>query len=71
MHIFGEVLDEDDQDEFDRMARKLKKDEYQFDTYYPDFAKSAHNIDSTADEYQLLLHSGILELENILYGMRG
>ena len=71
MRIFGEPLDEDDQDEFDRMARKLKKDEYQFDTYYPDFAKSAHNIDDTADEYQLLLHSGILELENILYGMRG
>lgn len=71
MSIFGETLDEDDQDEFDRMARKLKKDEYQFDTYYPDFAKSAHNIDSTADEYQLLLHSGILELENILYRMRG
>lgn len=71
MKIFGEVLGEDDQDDFDRMARKLKKDEYQFDTYYHDFAKSAHNIDSTADEYQLLLHSGILELENILYGMRG
>lgn len=71
MSILGEVLDEDDQDEFDRMARKLKKDEYQFDTYYPDFAKSAHNIDNTADKYQLLLHSGILELENILYGMRG
>ena len=71
MSIFGEDLDEDDQDDFDRMARKLKKDEYQFDTYYPDFAKSAHNIDNTADEYQLLLHSGILELENILYRMRG
>lgn len=69
--IFGETLDEDEQDEFDRMTRKLKKDEYQFDTYYPDFAKSAHNIDNTADKYQLLLHSGILELENILYNMGG
>lgn len=71
MSVFGDVLDEDDQDEFDRMARKLKKDEYQFDTYYPDFAKSAHNIDNLTDEYQLLLHSGILQLENILYRMRG
>lgn len=71
INIFGEVLDEDDQDEFDRMTRKLKKDEYRFDNYYPDFAKSAHNIDNMADEYQLLLHSGILELENILYKMRG
>ena len=53
------------------MTRKLKKDEYQFDTYYPDFAKSAHNIDNTADKYQLLLHSGIVELENILYNMGG
>lgn len=71
MRIWGDVLDEDDQDEFDRMVRKLKKDEYQFDTYYPDFAKSTPNIDDPADEYQLLLHSGILQLENILYGMRG
>lgn len=71
MSIWGEALDEDEQDEFERMARKLKKDEYQFDTYYPDFAKSAHNIDNPADKYQLLLHSGVLQLENIVYGMRG
>ena len=71
MSIFGEVLDEDDQEEFERMARKLKKEEYQFDTYYPFSADGDIKIDNDADNYQLLLHSGVLQLEKIIYGMRG
>lgn len=71
MSIFGEVLDEDDQDEFERMARKLKKDEYQFDTYYPNSNDGNIKLDNTAENYQLLLHSGVLQLEKIIYGMRG
>lgn len=71
MSIFGEVLDEDDQDEFKRIARKLKKDEYQFDTYYPASVNGEIKINNDAENYQLLLHSGVLQLEKIIYGMRG
>lgn len=71
MSILGETLNEDDQDEFDRMARKLKKDEYRFDTYYPSFCNEDIKIDNDAENYQLLLHSGVLQLEKIIYGMRG
>lgn len=71
MSVFGEVLDEDDQDEFERMVRKLKKDEYQFNTYYPVSVDGAIELDSTAENYQLLIHSGVLQLEKIIYEMRG
>lgn len=69
LKYFGETLDEEDQDEFDRMARKLKKTEYQFDKYYP--AYSGTSIDDNSESYHLLLHSGILQLENIIYELRG
>ena len=71
LSIFGETLDEEDQDEFDRMARKLKKDEYQFDTYYPASANCRTHIDDNSESFQLLLHSGIVQLEDIIYGLRG
>ena len=68
---FGEKLDEEDQEEFNRMARKLKKNEYQFDTYYPDSKSYGIGKEDDSESYQLLLHSGILQLENIIYGLRG
>lgn len=71
LSIFGETLDEEDQDEFDRMARKLKKNEYQFDTYYPASANCRTHIDDNSESFQLLLHSGIVQLEDIIYGLRG
>lgn len=70
MSIFGEKLDEDEQDEYDRMSRKLKKKEYQFDTYYPDEIQKAAHIEYNDDNYQLLMHSGVLQLERIIYNMR-
>ena len=71
MSIYEETLDEEDQDELDRMARKLKKDEYQFDTYYPDTMDEELKGDIDSESYQVLLHSGILQLEKILYRLRG
>lgn len=71
MSIFGEILDEEDQDEFDRMARKLKKREYQFDAYYPDSTYEKVIVDNNSENYRLLLHSGILQLEKIIYRLRG
>lgn len=70
MKIYGETLDDDEQDEFDRMARKLKKTEYQFDTYYPEDVQKAIQVSCDTEEIQLLMHSGVLQLEQIIYTMR-
>lgn len=67
--IYAEILDEDEQDEYERMSRKLKKTDYQLNTYYTGkFAASIPEFDDEA--YQLLLHSGILHLEKIIYNLR-
>ena len=70
MKIYGETLDDDEQDELDRMARKLKKTEYQFDTYYPKDIQKAIQVSCDTEETQLLMHSGVLQLEQIIYTMR-
>ena len=68
MHMFKENLDEDEQDELERLYRKLNRDEYKFDTYYPQ--KYQIREEQEDKDYQLLLHSGILSLEKILYEER-
>ncbi len=70
MRLYGEMLDEDEQDEFDRMARKLQKEEYRFDTYYPETVRQAVRVDPSEASRQLLLHSGILQLEYIIYHIK-
>lgn len=70
MNIFSEPLDEDEQDEFERMSRKMKKTEYQLDKYYPEGIKSNVTIETDDENHQLLLHSGILHLEEIINSMR-
>ncbi len=70
MSIFAEPLDEDEQDEFDRMSKKMKKKEYQFGNYYPDHIQSNVRVRREDENYQLLLHSGLPYLENIIYNMR-
>lgn len=68
MNMFQEELNDDEQDELERLYRKLSKNEYKFDTYYP---KKYHIKDvSDNKNHQLLLHSGILSLEKILYEER-
>ena len=68
MKLFGEELNDDEFDELDRFYRKLSKEEYQLNRYYPtgyrDFSVSEDK------NQQLLLHSGILSLEKILYEER-
>ena len=68
--LFGESLNEDEIDEVDRLKRKLKKDEYQFNTYYPEgfFNQKTNTADDT--NFELLLHSGLLHLENMIYNLR-
>lgn len=68
--IFAEILDEDEQDEYDRMVRKMKKEEYQLETYYPEAVKEEVHMERDDASYQLLLHSGLLHLENMIYNER-
>lgn len=66
MALFGEKLNEDEEDELERMKRKLRKTEFQFDTYYPEEIQK--RLANTPDDEisQTLLHSGILALEHVL-----
>lgn len=71
MSMFGEELDKFSQMELGLIASKLNDTEYQFDTYYPDSSRREIELDSSTEANCLLLHSGVLQLENIIYGMRG
>lgn len=68
MNLFGEELNDDEMDELDRFYRKFSKEEYQLNKYYP---IEYQDISVSEDKnQQLLLHSGILSLEKILYEKR-
>lgn len=68
MSLFGEKINDDEQDELEMFYRKLKKEKYKFNIFYPD---DYRNISVSEDENeQLLLHSGLLSLEKILYEER-
>ena len=68
MNMFGESLNDDEQDELEGFYRKLKKEKYQLNLFYPVEYRS---IDvSRDDNQQLLLHSGLLSLEKIIYEER-
>lgn len=70
LKMFAEFLNEDEQDEFERMSRKMKKPEYQFEKYYPEEIEVSVAIDADDENQRLLLHSGILHLEEIINSMR-
>lgn len=67
MKVYGDSLNEDEQDEFENLLKKLSRDEYQFDTYYPAEIQGKVVVDESDDAYRLLKHSGILQLETMLY----
>ena len=68
MNLFDEELSDDELDELDRFYRKLSKEDFQLNTYYP---TGYQNISVSEDKnQQLLLHSGMLSLEKILYEER-
>lgn len=63
MAIYGNKLTEDEQDDLEFRKRKLKKDCFRYNEYYPNKVSIREN-----DEMQsLLLHSGILSLEGMIY----
>lgn len=67
MSIFSESLDEDDQDEYERLSRKMKKAEYQLGRYYPEEVRENIDIGRKDQNRLLLLHSGLLHLEKMIY----
>lgn len=67
MSIFSESLDEDDQDEYERLSRKMKKAEYQLGRYYSEEVRENINIGRKDQNRLLLLHSGLLHLEKMIY----
>ena len=48
----------------------MKKPEYQFEKYYPEEIEVSVAIDADDENQRLLLHSGILHLEEIINSMR-
>lgn len=68
--IFSNNLNEYEQDEFDVMSRKMNKDEYQLERFYPTDIQSSVQINNDDKNQCLLLHSGLLHLEKIIYNMR-
>ena len=65
MEIYGEQLSEDERDDLEFVKRKLKKGEFSYEKYYPDYAEV--NIKLQDDLGEVLLHSGILSLEEMIY----
>lgn len=70
LRLFGDSLDEDELDMVDLLSLQMKRTEYQFNTYFPEFAQTNVLIKENDPSHQLLIHSGILHLENIIYNFR-
>ena len=64
MALYGEKLSEDEQDDIDFVKRKLKRDDFSYEKYYPVDVKVKCSDEELGE---LLLHSGILSLEKIIY----
>lgn len=72
MKIFVESINEDKRRkrEYELMAEKMEQPEYQLNRYYPEEIREAVSIETENKDYQLLIHSGLLHLEKIIYNMR-
>lgn len=66
----GQLLDEEEQGDYEGLVRKLKQDEYRFDAYYPDYV-SGDGFEDKTECYRLLVRSGIVRLEELIYGKKG
>ena len=63
-------MEEEEGDDMERLAHKLKRDAFRLDVLYP---KESAGPDLSADcseAEQLMLHSGILNLENMIYHIK-
>ena len=67
---WNEAMDDDEMDDMERLARKLKRPEFRLDSFYPDFSRPSWISDEDGGAEQLMLHSGILNLENMIYQVK-
>lgn len=65
MCMYGEELSEDEQDDLDFLKRKLSRSGFVYETYYP--CKIEVSKDKCNELTDVLIHSGILSLENIIF----
>ena len=61
---YGNTLSDDEQDDIDFLKRKLQREGFKYEQYYPVVVEG---IDETDELDNLLLHSGVLSLEKIIY----
>ena len=65
MSIYGEKLNEDEQEELEFLKRKLSREEFAYPTYYPNEVDISDKKDN--EFAYVLVHSGILLLEDIIF----
>lgn len=68
--LFHELLDEDEQSDYRFLAEKMEDPELWLNACYPGEENAADAIRENEKSCRLLLHSGLLQLENIIYNMR-
>ncbi len=61
------AMDEEDEYEYERLKRKLSKAQFKFNEYYPENIRDMSENIAQGEDEQLLLHSGILSLECLLF----
>lgn len=64
MALYNEELSEDEKDDLDFVKRKLQREDFSYEKYYPVEIQTESNDKELGE---LLLHSGILSLEKIIY----
>lgn len=62
-----EPMEEEEIDDMERLTRKLKRDVFRLDALYPKKSAVPDLPADCSEAEQLMLHSGILNLENMIY----
>lgn len=65
MSMYGEKLNEDEQEELEFLKRKLSREEFAYPTYYSNEVDISDKKDNEFAD--VLVHSGILLLEDIIF----
>ena len=69
--IFGVRIDEDEQDELEVLAKKFQNQEFWFDRYYSGSTCSQILVPGKEKSSLVLFHSGIPQIEKIIYHLKG
>lgn len=69
MSMYGEELSDDELDDLEFLRRKLSRADFAYETYYPNKIEIAK--DKINEFNDVLIHSGILSLENIIFDLNG